>query len=50
MQDAVVLNAGAAIHIARGCSIEEGIEMAKEAIASGKALSQLERFITLSNQ
>ena len=48
--DAVILNAGAAIHIATQCSIEEGIERAKEAIESGKALAQLEKFIELSNR
>ena len=48
--DAVILNAGAAIHIARGCSIQEGIEIAREAIASGRALKQLEQFIALSNR
>lgn len=48
--DAVILNAGAAIHIAKGCSIEEGIEIAREAIASGKALEQLEKFIEYSNR
>lgn len=48
--DAVILNAGAAIHIARGCTIEEGIKMAREAIESGKALEQLEKFIELSNR
>lgn len=47
--DAVILNAGAAIHIAKGCSIMEGIEMAKEAIESGKALEQLNAFVELSN-
>lgn len=48
--DAVILNAGAAIHIARQCSLEEGIKIAREAIESGKALKQLENFIELSNQ
>lgn len=48
--DAVILNAGAAIHIAKGCSIEEGIELAKDAITSGVALRQLDRFIDLSHQ
>ena len=48
--DAVLLNAGAAIHIAKeNCSIEEGIEMAREAIESGKAFEQLERFIAATN-
>ncbi len=48
--DAVLLNAGAAIHIAKGCSIEEGIREAREAIESGKAAKQLEAFITMSNE
>lgn len=48
--DAVILNAGAAIHIAKKCSIEEGIEIAREAVESKKALVQLDRFIALSNQ
>ncbi|MEE0965693.1 MAG: anthranilate phosphoribosyltransferase [Bacilli bacterium] len=48
--DAVILNAGAAIHIAKGCSIEEGIELAKDAITSGVASRQLDRFIDLSHQ
>ena len=47
--DIVLLNAGAAIHIAKGCSIEEGIAIAREAIESGKAYKQLEKFIELSN-
>lgn len=48
--DAVLLNAGAALHIAKGCSIEEGIAIARETIASGKAMAQLERFIEASNR
>lgn len=48
--DAVILNAGAAIHIATQCSMEEGIAAAREAIESGKALTQLEKFIELSNK
>lgn len=47
--DAVLLNAGAALHIAKGYSIEEGIKEAREAIISGRALKQLEDFVTLSN-
>lgn len=47
--DAVLLNAGAALHIAKGYSIEEGIAQAREAIASKKALEQLKRFIAMSN-
>lgn len=48
--DTVLMNAGAAIHIATGCSIEEGIRQAREAIASGKALEQLEKFIARSRR
>lgn len=48
--DAVILNAGAAIHIAKGCSMEEGITIAREALESGKALAQLEKFIACSNK
>lgn len=48
--DAVILNAGAAIHVAKGCSIEEGIAIAREALADGSALAQLEKFIALSNR
>lgn len=47
--DAVLLNAGAAIHVAVGCSIAEGIAQAREALESGKAMKQLEEFIRLSN-
>lgn len=48
--DAVILNAGAAIHIAKGCTIEEGITIARDMIESGRALAQLEKFIALSNK
>lgn len=47
--DAVLLNAGAALHIAKGYSIEEGIKEAREAIMSGRALKRLENFVALSN-
>lgn len=49
--DAVIINAGAAIHIAKeNCSLEEGIKIAKRALESGQAMRQLENFIELSNQ
>lgn len=45
-RDAVVLNAAAAIHIAKeNVSIEQAIAMAEEAIDSGKAAKQLDTFI-----
>lgn len=50
-RDAVLLNAGAAIHIAsEDLTLEEGIEKAKEILDSGKALEQLELFIAKSNE
>jgi anthranilate phosphoribosyltransferase len=48
-RDAVLLNSAAAIHIARpDVSIQDGIALAADTIDSGKALAQLERFISLS--
>lgn len=46
--DSVLLNAGAAIHIVKECSISEGIEIARNAIESGRAMEQLEKFIELT--
>lgn len=44
--DAVVLQSGAAVHLANPeRSITEGIEMAREAISDGRALRQLDNFI-----
>ena len=51
MMDAVLLNAGAAIHLADGTlTIQEGISKAREVIASGKAMEQLELFIKRTNE
>jgi anthranilate phosphoribosyltransferase len=48
-RDAVLLNSAAAIYIARPkLSIPEAIALARETIDSGKALGQLEQFISLS--
>ena len=48
-RDAVLLNSAAAIHIVRPeVSILEGINIAAGVIDSGKALEQLEQFISLS--
>lgn len=44
-RDAVVLNAGAALHVAKGISIEEGIELAASTIDSGAALKKMEQFV-----
>jgi anthranilate phosphoribosyltransferase len=49
-RDAVILNSAAAIHIARdGVSLEDAILQATEAIDSGAAQTQLDKFIALSN-
>ena len=45
----VVLNAGAAIHIVKGVSIDEGIRIANEMIDSGEAMKQLEQFVEATN-
>lgn len=47
--DVVLLNAGAALHIAKEISIEDGIAMARETIQSGRAKEQLEQFIQKTN-
>jgi anthranilate phosphoribosyltransferase len=50
-RDAVLLNCAAAIHIAKPeISIKEGVDIAAQAIDSGKASEQLEQFIALSQQ
>jgi anthranilate phosphoribosyltransferase len=50
-RDAVLLNSGAAIYIAgRAPSIEAGIEIATEMLDSGAALTQLQRFVEMSNK
>lgn len=50
-RDAVLLNAGAAIHIASDdLTLEQGIEKAKEILDSKKALEQMQLFIAKSNE
>jgi anthranilate phosphoribosyltransferase len=50
-RNAVLLNAGAALHIANPkLTMAEGVRVAAETIDTGKAQSQLERFIRLSNE
>ncbi|MDD7738712.1 MAG: anthranilate phosphoribosyltransferase [Lachnospiraceae bacterium] len=49
-RDAVVINAAAALHIAKeDLSLKEAVAVAKELIDSGKALRQLEEFVRLTN-
>ncbi len=49
-RDAVLFNAGAALHIAKEISIEEGIKIAKEMITSGKAMKTLAQVIEMTNK
>ena len=50
-RDIVLLNSGCALYIAgKANTIGKGIELAREAIDSGKALQQLETFVRLSNE
>lgn len=49
-RDAVLLNTGAALHIAKEIGIDEGIRLAAEMIDSGKALQTLNYFIGVSNE
>ena len=49
--DAVLLNAGAALYINdKVASLAEGIKLAEEIIASGKALETLNKFVEASNR
>ncbi|MDR0946884.1 MAG: anthranilate phosphoribosyltransferase [Ruminococcus sp.] len=49
--NAVLLNSGAAIHIAKPeLSIKDGVELAREIISSGKAEKQLNDFIVKTNK
>lgn len=49
--DAVLMNAGAGIYLAGGAnSIEQGIDIARETIKSGKAYEKLKEFVKLTNE
>lgn len=48
-RDAVVLNSAAAVHIAKGISMEDAVKEVESVIDSGKALQQLNAFVELSN-
>ena len=49
-RDAVVLNSAAGLYIAdSSLTLEEAVRKAQQTIDSGKAIEQLERFISLSN-
>jgi anthranilate phosphoribosyltransferase len=49
-RDAVVLNTAACIYIVKdNISFKEAVKLAEDTIDSGKAMRQLEEFISLSN-
>ncbi len=51
LRDVVLLNAGAALYCAGVCaSVTEGVRMAREAVASGRALAKLSQFVSVSNK
>ncbi|KQU77237.1 MULTISPECIES: anthranilate phosphoribosyltransferase [unclassified Rhizobacter] len=51
VRDIVLLNAGAALYCANvASSVSEGVRMAREAVASGKALAKLSQFVAVTNQ
>ncbi len=49
-RNAVLLNAGAALHLSLGSTMEEGIKRAAELIDSGAAMNTLEKYIKISNE
>lgn len=49
-RNAVVLNAAAAIHIAKEIPMEDAVRQAEAVIDTGAAARQLEQFVTLTNQ
>jgi len=51
VRDIVLLNAGAALYCANvASSVTEGVRMAREAVASGKALAKLSQFVAVTNK
>lgn len=46
---AVILNAGAALHITNQISLEEGFALAADILANGSGLKKLEDFIAATN-
>jgi len=47
--DMALLNAGAALHVGGGCgSLVDGVELARETVASGRAMETLQRLAELS--
>ncbi|UUV18665.1 anthranilate phosphoribosyltransferase [Fusobacteria bacterium ZRK30] len=50
-KDILILNSGAALYVGKkASSIQEGVEMAREIIESGKALTKLDELIEMTNR
>ena len=49
-RDAVVLNAAAALHVAKEIPMQDAVKLAEELIDSGKAQKKLEEFVSLANK
>ena len=49
-RDAVVLNAAAALHVAKEIPMQDAVKLAEELIDSGKAQKKLEEFVSLTNK
>ena len=49
-RDAVVLNAAAALHVAKEIPMQDAVKLAEELIDSGKAQKKLEEFVSLANR
>ncbi|MEQ9218228.1 MAG: anthranilate phosphoribosyltransferase [Cyclobacteriaceae bacterium] len=47
-RDVVIANAGLAIAVGKQIAIEDGIEQAREALASGKALNSFKQFVSIN--
>ena len=51
VRDIVLLNAGAALYCANvAASVSEGVKLAREAVASGKALAKLSQFVAATHR
>jgi len=51
VRDIVLLNAGAALYCANvASSVSDGVRMARETVASGKALAKLSQFVAVTNR
>ena len=49
-RDAVVLNAAAALHVAKEIPMQDAVKLAEELLDGGKAQKKLEEFVSLTNK